>query len=80
MDRRRQWGQGQKDDLTILVVEIREKTCDSFEGDVAGNLKLVKVFFISIKSKVTERKILSFCMDHFDVQFLLAAKLMIRQL
>ena len=62
------------------MVEIREKTCDSFEGDVAGNLKLVKVFFISIKSKVMERKILSFCMDHFDVQSLLAAKLMIGHL
>ena len=41
-----QWG---NDNLTILVVEIREKTCDSFEGDVAGNLKLVKVFSMLIK-------------------------------
>ena len=26
------------ENLSILVVEIREKTCDSFKGDVAGNL------------------------------------------
>ena len=63
------WEKGQNDNLTILVVEIREKTCDSFEGDVAGNLKLAKVFFISIKSKNMERKILFFGIDHFDVQF-----------
>ena len=68
MEGRRQWGKGQNDHLTILVVEIREKTCDSFEGDVAGNLQLVKVFLILIKFKVIEKKY-SLFMDDFDVQF-----------
>ena len=34
--------------LSILVVEIREKTCDCFKGYVSRNLKLVTINVINI--------------------------------
>ena len=41
------------ENLSILVVEIREKTCDRFKGYVSRNLKLVIVICIFISIIIT---------------------------